>query len=231
MAKPPLPTDRRGILARHLHQHARFYVGLGLGLAAWVVAGIVAPAYRLILAGDVFLAAYLLGMVTLAASATPDSLRRRASIEDEGMVLIVTLTVVAIAFCLGSLFMLLAEPGGPEAWKLSLGLLAVPLGWAVLHMIAALHYASIWYQGSRRSGDGRQAGGIAFAGASEADEPGVGDFLYHAFTIGMTAQVSDSQVTSPAMRRLVLAHGLASFLFNTVILALAVNVALQVGGK
>lgn len=55
--------------------------------------------------------------------------------------------------------------------------------------------------------------------------PDFSDFIYYAFVVGMTAQVSDVQVTSRRMRRLTLGHGVLSFLFNTVLLALAVNIA------
>lgn len=58
----------------------------------------------------------------------------------------------------------------------------------------------------------------------ETDEPGILDFLYYSFVVGMTAQVSDVQATSRAMRRTTLTHGVVSFFFNTVILALTVNV-------
>jgi uncharacterized membrane protein len=56
-------------------------------------------------------------------------------------------------------------------------------------------------------------------------QPGIWDFLYFSFTVGMTAQVSDTVVTSGSVRRMVLGHAVLSFFYNTVILALAVNAA------
>lgn len=218
----------RDLLIDHSRQHFRFYLALLAAVAIWLVAGRMAPDLDLVLAGDGFFACYLLGMIQLAITATPDSLRRRAGIEDEGILLIAAITLAAICFSLASLFLLLAEPGATDPLRLALAVAAVPLGWAVLHMIAAFHYAHRWYVGSRQAGDRRQAGGLTFAGTPE---PCSADFLYHSFTIGMTAQVSDIQITSQAMRRLVLAHGLASFVFNTVLLALAVNVLLGVSGR
>jgi uncharacterized membrane protein len=61
----------------------------------------------------------------------------------------------------------------------------------------------------------------------ETKEPGAWDFLYFSFVVGMTAQVSDVQVVSTAIRRVTLAHGILSFFINTIIFALAVNVALS----
>jgi uncharacterized membrane protein len=85
----------------------------------------------------------------------------------------------------------------------------------------ALHYAHLFYSAPTLH-DGPATGGLQFP---ETQEPEPWDFLYYSFVIGMTAQVSDVQVCSVAMRRVTLAHGVVSFFFNTVILALAVNVA------
>ena len=58
-------------------------------------------------------------------------------------------------------------------------------------------------------------------------EPGVYDFLYFAFVTGMTAQTSDVAITSTAMRKFNLMHGIVSFFFNTVLVAAAVNVVIS----
>jgi len=68
---------------------------------------------------------------------------------------------------------------------------------------------------------GKGEGGLVFPGRSD---PGAWDFLYYSFVIGMTAQVSDVAVTSPALRRLTLAHSVVAFFYNTVLITLAVNV-------
>jgi uncharacterized membrane protein len=85
-----------------------------------------------------------------------------------------------------------------------------------------MHYAHGFY--SERDGDGEQStsGGLEFPNEREPDFL---DFDYFSFVIGMTCQVSDVQITSQEMRRLALVHGLLSFLFNTVILALTINLA------
>jgi uncharacterized membrane protein len=87
----------------------------------------------------------------------------------------------------------------------------------------AVQYAHVYYAQIARDNDAhRDAGGLIFPGAID---PVAADFLYHSFVIAMTAQVSDVQVCRSSMRRVVLWHGVASFFFNAVILALAVNVA------
>ncbi len=119
-----------------------------------------------------------------------------------------------------------AEAAGPR--QIALLVANVPLGWFTLHTLAARHYRHVYY---RRAADGgrkrRDEGSLGFPGT---DEPRVVEFLYYAFVIGMAGQVSDVEVRSTAMRRLTLVHGVVSFFFNTVILALAVNVAAGVGG-
>jgi uncharacterized membrane protein len=99
----------------------------------------------------------------------------------------------------------------------------VLLGWLTLHTVAAFRYAHLYYTPvPSGTGASRDAGGLAFPSTSE---PGPWDFLYYSLVIGMTSQVSDVQTLSAEMRRTTLVHGVTSFFFNTVILALAVNVA------
>ena len=94
------------------------------------------------------------------------------------------------------------------------------------HTTAAFHYAHRFYsERDRQGGERHDRRGLVFPGA---EEPGTWDFLYHAFVIGMTAQVSDVQISDTSMRRLALFHSAASFFFNTVILALVVSVVLAV---
>lgn len=95
--------------------------------------------------------------------------------------------------------------------------------WTLLHTIFALHYAHLFYRRNDDDRGGDEPGdGLEFPNTKRPDFL---DFTYFSFVIGMTFQVSDVQITSPAIRRLALVHGLLSFLFNTVILALAINLA------
>ena len=210
----------------HIRHHARFYIaalaGIAVALAAWNLRWPLQP----LLGGDAFFFIYLALMARLAIQITPDGLRRRASVEDEGIPLIVILTLAAIVFSLAAIFMLLNHGDKPELAELSLVIASVPLGWFMLHTILAFHYAHLFYATSDPESapapDVRDAGGLNFPGTKE---PGAWDFLYFSFVIGMTAQVSDVSVQTVGMRRLVLIHGIIAFFYNTVLLALAVNVA------
>ncbi len=223
LPKPPsgervLPTKSRA----HLRRHIRFYGAALAGGLTWLVLARFNFPLRLPVAGNVFFGAYLASTAVMMRHITPAYIRRRAAWDDEGVVLIVLLTLLAIGLSLGSIFSLLSEPGVPDTLHLSVHLLTVPLGWTTLHTIMAFHYAHLFY--SRHPLTAGDAGGLAFP---ETQEPGAWDFLYYSFVIGMTAQVSDVQVVSTRLRRLTLVHGVASFFFNAVILALAVNVALN----
>ena len=173
-----------------------------------------------LIGGDAFFLIYLALMVRFALQITPDGLRQRAGIEDEGIPLIVLLALGAVGMSLASIFGLLAGSGGPDLWELSLAIASVPLGWSMVHTILAFHYAHLYY--ATEGEDAGDAGGLDFPGTKE---PGAWDFLYFSFVIGMTAQVSDVTVHAAGMRRLVLAHSIVSFFYNTVLVALAVNVA------
>jgi uncharacterized membrane protein len=95
------------------------------------------------------------------------------------------------------------------------------LGWFVLHTVMAFHYADIYYFDDPETHDD-DSHDLEFPGSAL---PGPWDFLYFSFVVGMTAQVSDVQVKTSVMRRAVLFHGVASFFFNTVFIAMAVNAA------
>lgn len=207
----------------HLRHHARFYLsalfGLAVGFAAAPLGG---DPIRIIIAGDAFFIAYLLSTVAVAYGATPESFRERADIGDEGMPLIIFITLASIAVSMWSIFALLNQGGTPAHLRLFLSVASVPLGWLTLHTISAFHYAHLYYARADAPGGKRKdKGGLDFPGSGE---PGVWDFLYYSFTIGMTAQVSDVQVEATGLRKVTLLHSIVSFFFNTVLLALAVNV-------
>jgi uncharacterized membrane protein len=210
----------------HLKHHRRFYLALLLGALAGAVDGILdaqAGIERLSVAGIVFFLAYLATSTATVLRMRPDDLRRSADTADEGLPLILLITVAAVALSIAAIFALLNHRTGPQSLPLTIALLSVPLGWLTLHTVAALHYAHLFYSAVPGTGHRQRddSGGLEFP---RTEEPGIWDFLYYSFVIGMTAQVSDVQVTSTSMRRLTLAHGAVSFFFNTCLLAMAVNV-------
>lgn len=209
-------------MRNHVVHHGRFYLSTLVGALVWMAADGLPPPIRLLLAGDALFAVYVVAMAVLATRSTADELRRRAAFEDEGILLIVIIALSAIALSIGSIFTSLGKDEATSHLGLALAVISVPLGWLTLHTILAFHYAFLYYAAKSAGGSREDAGGLEFP---ETAEPTGWDFLYYSFVIGMTAQVSDVQVATTAMRRLTLAHSVVSFFYNTVILALAVNVA------
>lgn len=204
----------------HVRHHGPFYGAILVGILVWILAWKLGWQVPPILGGDTFFVIYLAFAAAVRVRMTPDDLRRHASEEDEGILVIVLLAAAAIVFSLTAIFVLLREGGEPSLWGLICAIASVPLGWLTLHTIAAFHYAHLYYTPAEPRGD---AGGLQFPGD---EEPGAWDFLYYSFVVGMTAQVSDVAVLTRHMRRLTLAHGVVSFFYNTVLIALAVNVAI-----
>jgi uncharacterized membrane protein len=103
--------------------------------------------------------------------------------------------------------------GGLKAYLVTIGLVSVVLSWTVVHTVFALRYARTYYS--------EPSGGIEF---NEEEPPNYIDFAYYSFTVGMTFQVADTNITSRAVRRTTLHHALLSYLFGAVLLGLVINV-------
>src|SRR6185312_10679427 len=208
-----------GFVRSHLNHHGRFYACALLGAAVYAACGMLAPPVRLLAAGDSFFGAYVAIMAIAALRLTPQELDAKADVEDEGIFIVVLASLVMIGFSSLAIFTVLHQKSAPDVLALSLAAAGAPLGWFMLHMLMAFHYANLFYS----EPGGRGGSGLEFPG--DRPEPGVADFLYFSFVVGMTAQVSDVQVSSPRIRRATLGHGVVSFFFNTVLIAMAVNAA------
>lgn len=103
-----------------------------------------------------------------------------------------------------------------------LAALTVVSSWLLVHTVLALHYAHVSYHVAEEARGKPPDAGLIFPATPQPDFL---DFAYFSFVIGMTFQVSDVQITSRRLRRIVLLHGLLSFWFNTVIFALSINLA------
>jgi uncharacterized membrane protein len=214
----------RRLIARFA-RHGRFYCALLCGcvtvLAAYLM-GFVAP---LGAGGDVFYAVFLLLIALLVRQLKPGDLKRRARREDEGIVIVLVITLATMAFFTDAVFTALNKKQGIETVPLILAGLGALLGWFVLHTVMAFHYADIHYfDDPDIQGDEKD---LEFPGHGQ---PGAWDFLYYSFVVGMTCQVSDVQVRTTVMRRATILHGVVSFFFNTVFIAMAVNAGVALAG-
>lgn len=217
----------------HIRHHLRFYLSLLLGLLVWALLQafplqMLPSPLPILLAGNAFFAAYLVLTGILTLHEEPNRMRSRASAEDEGFAVIVIMTLAAVSLSLGTIFALLNQGDKVTHTGLLLSIANVPMGWLTLHMASAFHYAHLYYQkeetADAKAGKRRDKGGLQFPGTKE---PVMWDFLYFSFVVGMTSQTSDVDVMSTDMRRPTLLHSIVSFFYNTVLVALTVNVVVS----
>ena len=208
----------------HWHHHARFYIAAIAGALAYAVAVALKFEMPPTVASDVFFLTYLLGFALAARGLGASALRKRAQVEDEGRLVVSVLIIAVIAYYSWTIFTTLnaSHRAGP-VW-LVLTLIGAPLGWFVVHTNEALHYSNLYYG---RKGVTAKEPVLDF---NEKIDPGIWEFLYFSFVIGMTAQTSDVEIRTTPMRRAVLVHSLISYFFTTVLIAVAVNAAVSKAG-
>ena len=204
----------------YFRHHARFYAAVAAGLAVFATGRLLGWSAPLLAGGDVFFLVFLI-LALLLARESASELAARADSADEGMGIVFLVTLAAMAFFCEAVFVAINKKHGLDWTSLALAGLGAPLGWFVLHTAMAFHYANLHYFDDPDTSDD-DTRDLQFPGCAE---PGPWDFLYFSFVVGMTAQVSDVQVRTGVMRRAVLGHGVVSFFFNTVFIAMAVNAA------
>lgn len=209
---------------RFQRRHYPFLVALAAGLAALAILWL--AGFKLAFSGSasVFFLAYLVLTGIRIPKLTASYLKANAASTDEPATVIFLVTLLAVVVAIGSLFMLLNSGAMASGIELALSLATVGLGWFTIHVMAALHYAHLYWRPEDTETKKKHRGGIEFPGGTL---PGAYDFLYFAFVIGMTAQTSDVDITATSMRKVNLVHGIVSFFFNTVLVAAAVNVAVS----
>ena len=202
--------------------HKRLVISAAIGIATILALRLtdLTLVTRMLLGWDTGVVIYLVAAATvMARCSTVAALKRNAAVQDEGAFGILLLTVAAAIASLGAIFaeLVALERANPHyGLYIGLAVATVVLSWTFTHTIFALHYAHDFYGGASRSA------GLKFPGNTQPD---YWDFVYFAFVIGMTFQVSDVAVTHKSIRRMVVAHGALSFFFSTAIVALTVNIA------
>jgi len=207
---------------------ARHRLGVSLLAAGGVWLGLgdkVQPSARSIVTWDVFALTFLVLAWLTILTTPPHAIRSRAQEQDVSRTLVFIFVVLAACaglFAVGFLFFADKDIHRPHfLLYLLLSAVAVISSWLLVHTVFGLRYAHTYYgDPDGPAGPRQHAGGLIFPGDRSPDYM---DFAYFSCVIGMTFQVSDVQITSRELRQLVLLHGMLSFGFNTVILALAIN--------
>jgi len=199
-----------------------FAVCVGILVALTPVPWMAESHTRFLAAWDAATATYLALAWTVIYALDARETRARVQRHDPSGFVVLLLVLACACASLVAIAWGLHEAGKlhGSAWDLrvALTMLALAGSWLMIPTVFAFHYARAYYQPQPASGG--HHGGLRFPGGTEPDYL---DFFYYACVIGMTSQVADVAVSSRPMRWLTLVHGLVSFAFNLVIVALGVN--------
>ncbi len=223
MAAKAEASARDGLRAR-----PRLLLALACGAGAGLAAALV-PALRgewvllPMIAWSGVCASWIVSVWLMLRKTDYECTRRMAEREDDGRrtsrTLLTTgalVSLLGVAFALYRAHELSAKKDPMEYVVTAIGVLTVALTWTLVHMENMLHYARLYYDGDD--------GGVDFhTEYAEGDGPTYRDFAYLAFTVGMTFQVSDTEITDPRIRHAILHHAVLSYLFGTVLVALTIN--------
>ena len=209
----------------HLVAHRRLVVcaiaGV-IGAALWQGPGEGSAVSRALVGWNTLTWLYLVGVAITLVRADSGHIKRLALAQAESAAVALVIVVIAAVMSLVALVveLLAAKAAGPQHMlpHLIFAFVSVVGSWLLLPMVFGLTYAAAYYGPEPDRG-------LVFPESPKGFEPDHTDFLYFSFTIAVTAQTSDVGVTTRAMRRLVLAQSVLSFVFNTTILALSINAA------
>jgi uncharacterized membrane protein len=209
----------------YLDAHHRLFIALGVGIGAFAVFfnKLTGPELTLIV-WICFAFSLIVPQWIVILKAHPKEVRKIARLEDSSRAFIFLFIIFASLVSLGAIFFLLKPDKTLTPGEITQHVLlttgSVITSWWLVHTVFTLRYAHLYYNTNLKS-PGKPGGGLQFP---DEEEPDYLDFVYFAFVIGMTFQVSDVEISSRQIRRLALLHGLISFAFNTAIVALSINI-------
>jgi uncharacterized membrane protein len=183
-----------------------------LGFGLWL------PWYQAIMAGfDVAALGYAATLPPLF-KLDAAGIRGKAKPEDADRILLLALTAVIMVTILTAVAAELTQTEAPYSFAVALVIGTLAIAWCFSNMIYAIHYAHLYYDDSRGGGD---RGGVEFP---KTKSPDYWDFVYFAYTLGMTFQTSDVNITDGQWRKVVIFHCIAAFVFNIGIIAFSINI-------
>lgn len=186
------------------------------GIAGFTVAIFGSPGYAPLIGWDVAILVYVVWIWVRVWGMDSQTTKLHAVREDPGRAVADILLLIASVVSLFAVILLMVQAsqavGDEKVFDVSLGLGSIVVSWVLVHTTYALKYARLFY--------GKSGGEVEF---NEKDLPQYADFAYLAFTLGMTYQVSDTNLKTKEIRTAALKHALLSFLFGTVIIATTIN--------
>lgn len=214
-------------IVRHVRAQKRFVLAFCVGLTVALFAPIENLIPRILAGWNAGGLLYLVLIAIKMAHAEVEGIKREAGIERESRIAVLFIVIFGSMCVLLALFAQLmalkSEHGYGRNISIAVSIATIMLTWLLIHTVFALFYAHEFHSEGKDHAGGH-GGGLDFPDDATPDYL---DFLYFSFVVGTTAQTSDVAVTSRAMRRAVMLHGILSFFFNTAVIALAVNIAAQ----
>ncbi len=231
MVEDAAPRDRSALqsIVGPFSSRPRLMVGVAVGVVAFILLPLAFPhietSTRAILSWDLACLLFLALVFLLLRRQDLAALKARVVAEDEGHGIIVALVMIAAAASLWASGLELSRAkdakGLIQEARVALAVASVALAWMTMQMIFSLHYAHEYYAPDLSTEDeGDVIGGLEFPGGEQPDS---WDFLHFAIVIGVASQTADIEFTNKRMRRIGTVHSVVSFVFNTAILALTIN--------
>jgi uncharacterized membrane protein len=218
-SKPPVPSFEK------INSVHKMLICLGIAIAVYLIIEIknIDLLTHLMIGWDVFSLCLLIMTWITFFITSAKQIRIQSKVQDPNksvIFIIILICTLASFFTVLLLIVTKKESESKAAWELPIAVAAMIFSWLLIHTSFTLRYAHIFY-GDHETEPNTHAGGLEFPGDTLPDYL---DFAYYSFVLGMTFQVSDVQITSRRFRRMALLHGILSFVFDTIMIALTINI-------
>ena len=225
MIKPPFVLPKMlGPLATRPHLCGALALGVLVGAGLMLFPNDLRWSTKAIFAWDAAWGVFVITMLRDMARSDIARIQARAATQDEGQGFILTLAVVAaaasIAAVAGELSLAKADQGLVKSCRVALAFLTVAGSWFFVQLVFALHYAHQYYAPDDDPTTDVPRGGLGFPGKAKPD---YWDFVHFSVVIGVASQTADITFISKPLRRIGTLHSVIAFTFNTVVLALTIN--------
>jgi len=203
------------------HTHPRLVLALIFAAVIWALLPKGSAITRGLISWNAGVWGYLIAIWWMMVRANSAQVKRRAAVEDENDTMILVLICIAAVSSIGAVVFGLSQakdflPGPKEARYLFTGLTVLG-SWFLVGTMFTLHYAHLYY--------GAEDGKLPLRFPEGEENPDYWDFLYFSFTMAVAVQTSDVSVMTRSMRKIVLMQSVLTFLFNSAILGLSINIA------
>lgn len=190
-------------------------------LVDWLALGATSPTDAMAMAFDLAALVFLLSLIPVLRDTSVPALRRHAAENDANRLLVLIITTVVTMVVMAAIAGELPKASDGDRIAMAKLVGTLVLTWLFANTVYALHYAHLYYS-DIGGGDSK---GLDFPGN---DDPDYLDFVYFSFTLGMTFQTSDTQISARPIRRIATLHSFAAFVFNIGVIAFTIN---AIGGN